>query len=139
MPTNTLPEILHPLMLAPSIKLNRCAICGRPSPLEQHHIVRRGAGKLFDRGREVKKPTITLCGFGNNLKDANERYYCHGLTHHNMLHFRWVPELRKTGDGYSDYFFQTGHLEYLICDKPTKYEVALMLPGWKPLPHWRDC
>lgn len=139
MPTNTLPKILQPLMMAPSIKLGRCAVCGRSAPLEQHHIVRRGAGKLFRYGHELKKPTITLCGFGNNLRDSYGRYLCHGLAHSNMLHFKWVPEVKKTGDSASDHFYQTGHLEYLVCDEPTKYDVALMLPGWRPLPSWRGC
>ena len=80
---DTLPEILRPLMEGPSIETPRCAVCGAPWPLNRHHIVRRGAGKLFRDGREVPKPTVMLCGSGNGSG-------CHGLAHANRLHFRWV-------------------------------------------------
>lgn len=140
MSANTLPKILHPLMNAPSIRLSRCAICGCFEPLEQHHIVRRGAGKLFIGGHEVKKPTITLCGFGNNLRDANGRYLCHGLAHYNMLHFRWVSKETVEGN-FGNYCRMNGgvggHLEYLLLDKPTPYLQALSMDGWKPLRMWR--
>lgn len=68
---DTLPEILRPLMEGPSIETPRCAVCGAPWPLNRHHIVRRGAGKLFRDGREVPKPTVMLCGSGNGSG-------CHG-------------------------------------------------------------
>lgn len=122
---STLPEFLRPLMGKPSIKLSRCAVCGRISPIEQHHIVRRGAGKYFDeRGHEVKKPTITLCGFGNNLSDADGNPYCHGLAHHNRLHFRWVDH---------KVMVCAGHWEYLITDEPVDYLTALDMKGWVSL------
>ncbi len=112
---NTLPIIYQPLMGNPSIKRNRCAICGRSNPLEQHHIVRRGAGKMFDEDdHEIKKPTITLCGFGNHGKDADGKIYCHGIAHANRLHFRW-------NDGW----------EYILLDEPTDYLTALDMEGWK--------
>ena len=115
---NTLPLYLHPLMSAPSIRLPYCAVCGRYQPLEQHHIVRRGAGKLYDEaGKEVEKPTITLCGFGNNLQDTDGREYCHGLAHANRLHFR----------------MENGQLEYIVLDTPTQYIKALDMDGWRPL------
>lgn len=112
---DTLPEILRPLMQVPTIRLERCAICGRPSPLNQHHIVRRGAGELFKDGVAIHKPTITLCGFGNHLRDDNGRYYCHGLAHYSMLHFR-VKE---------------NHLEYMKTVEPASYDNALKMRGWK--------
>lgn len=108
---NTLDELLVPLMHCQSIHLNHCAICGRYSPLNQHHIVRRSAGKLFDEaGKELEKPTITLCGFGNHLP------YCHGLAHHMRLHFRANKR---------------GKIEYLITREPMKYAKALSLDGWR--------
>lgn len=110
----TLPLLYHPLMGKPSITLPRCAVCGRAYPLEQHHIVRRSAGKFFRDGREIKKPTVTLCGFGNNLSDADGREYCHGLAHHRRLHFRW-------NDGW----------EYLLTAEPCDYLHALDMDGWK--------
>lgn len=107
---NTLDAVFVPLMAIPSIKLDRCAICGRRAPLNQHHIVRRGAGKLFDEnGKELEKPTITLCGFGNHLP------YCHALAHHQRLHFRATD----------------GQLEYLISKEPMKYIKALSEDGWR--------
>lgn len=136
----TLPAILVPLMDAPSIRLERCAVCGRYHPLNQHHMVRRGAGKLYRAGIEVKKPTITLCGFGNNLRDADGRYYCHGLAHANMLHFRWVPEETVPGN-FGNYGRMAGgiggRLEYLLLDEPASYADALGMDGWRPLRRWR--
>lgn len=87
---DTLPEYLRPLMEGVTVRTPYCAVCGRVQPLNQHHVVRRGAGKMYRDGREVEKPTVTLCGFGNNLHDADGREYCHGLAHANRLHFRWV-------------------------------------------------
>lgn len=107
---STLDVLFLPLMQVQSIKLDHCAICGRRNPLNQHHIVRRGAGKLFRDGREQEKPTITLCGVGNHLP------YCHGLAHHQRLHFR------------AD---KAHNLEYLITPTPTKYLKALGMDGWR--------
>lgn len=114
---STLPEVLRPLMECPSVALDHCAICGRPAPLEQHHFVRRGAGKLFDAdGNEVEKPTVTLCGFGNNLRDADGRFFCHGLAHANRLHFR-----------------NRGGLQALVTEEPVDYMTALEMEGWRSL------
>ena len=122
---DTLPEIYRPMMGKPSVTRSCCAVCGRIRPLEQHHIVRRGAGKLFDgSGREIEKPTVTLCGFGNNLQDADGRNYCHGLAHANRLHFRWVA------DGA---IACSGHWEVIVLDEPTSYLDALALEGWRRL------
>jgi hypothetical protein len=90
MPRDTLPPIWHPLMDAPDITPGYCAVCGRTSPTEKHHPVKRSAGKLFDpKGKERKKPVIELCGFGNNLRDQDGRAYCHGKAHHGLLYFRY--------------------------------------------------
>lgn len=133
--TTTLPLILQPLMGKPSVTLPRCAVCGRNHPLEQHHVVRRSAGRMWDEGgRELRKPTITLCGFGNNLRDHGGNEYCHGLAHANRLHFRWVgtkPDHVRPGTfGVSG----TGHWEYLLLDEPTSYADALDMDGWEALP-----
>ena len=138
---DTIDELLRPLMAAPSIRLGRCAVCGRAAPLNQHHMVRRSAGRMFRDGVEVPKPTITLCGLGNHLADADGRPYCHGLAHANRLHFRWVPtdavgggfgrcQRMEGGDG--------GHLEYILLDEPASYARALEMGGWRPLRRWRD-
>ena len=101
-------------MEGPSINTgHRCAICGRTSgPIEMHHIVFRSQG-----GKSG--PTVTLCGFGNNLRDGDGKCWCHGLAHAYRLHFWW--------DG--------GEWSYLITDKPMKLEKALGLDGWKPIKH----
>lgn len=112
----TLNELYKPLMDKPSVKLDRCAVCGRNRPLNEHHVVFRSAGTWVENGREKKKPTITLCGFGNNAKDASGRLYCHGLAHARMLHFR-------NTDGW----------EYLLTDEPTRYQDALEMEGWRQL------
>lgn len=122
---DTLPVVYQPMMGKPSIKRPCCAICSRIQPLEQHHIVRRSAGKMFNEaGKEIEKPTITLCGFGNNLQDADGREYCHGLAHHNRLHFRWVSD-ETTACG--------GHWEYIKLNEPTSYLDALKMDGWRRL------
>ena len=84
--------------------------------MEQHHLVWRSQGKLFENGKELPKPTITLCGFGNNLYDADGRPYCHGRVHSHMLHFRW-------NDG----------LYALETAEPVEYVKALKMDGWKPV------
>lgn len=132
---DTLPEVLRPLMAAPSIRTERCAVCGRYAPLNQHHMVRRGAGGLYRDGVEVPKPTITLCGLGNNLADADGHPYCHGLAHANRLHFRWVETEQRTELWNTT--CRGEHLEYLLLDEPTEYARALDMPGWRPLRRWR--
>lgn len=116
----TMPEMLWPLMDAPTLRMDHCAICGRPWPLEQHHMVFRSQGELWREGTRVPKPTITLCGFGNNLADADGRRYCHGAAHHRMLHFRLDGEV----------------LEYLMTDEPTDYLSALGMDGWREVRTW---
>ncbi len=131
----TLPDILVPLMDGPSVEAPRCAVCGRPWPLNRHHIVRRGAGRLYRGGVEVPKPTIVLCGMGNLLADADGRPLCHGLAHANRLHFRWVP---VTGRGARPHAFGSGHWEHIVLPEPTSYARALGMGGWRPLRRWRD-
>lgn len=116
----TLRPELWPLMKAPSVETPCCAVCGRPAPLERHHVVFRSEGELWRDGRRVPKPTVTLCGFGNVLASPDGRPYCHGLAHHRMLHFRWTGE----------------RLEYLRTDSPTKYCRALQMDGWRGLRQW---
>lgn len=120
----TLPAMYQPMMGKPSMRMARCAVCGRTWPLEQHHVVFRSAGKMFVEGREIEKPTITLCGFGNNLQDADGREYCHGLAHHRRLYFRWVD------DGA---IACAGHWEYIRLDEACDYLTALRMDGWRPL------
>ena len=123
---DTLPELLRPLMAGTSVTMNRCAICGRRWPLNQHHVVRRGAGKVWRGGVEVPKPTITLCGSGNASG-------CHGLAHANRLHFRWV-ENRHPAQAYAAPTVPGGHWEWLLTDEPTPYAEALGMDGWRKLP-----
>lgn len=131
MPDSTLDAALVPLMRAPSVRLGHCAICGRPAPLNQHHMVRRGAGALYRGGVEVPKPTITLCGYGNNLRDADGRYYCHGLAHHQMLHFRWVDDDPARPGEPGAHAAGAGHIEYIRTAEPTDYQTALGMEGWR--------
>lgn len=130
----TLPAMYQPMMGKPSVRMARCAVCGRTWPLEQHHVVFRSAGKMFVEGREIEKPTITLCGFGNNLQDADGREYCHGLAHHNRLHFRWVDTEQPSGAlGDMPFPVKGGHWEYLMLDEPRDYLAALAMGGWRRL------
>lgn len=120
----TLPAMYQPMMGKPSVRMARCAVRGRTWPLEQHHVVFRSAGKMFVEGREIEKPTITLCGFGNNLQDADGLEYCHGLAHHRRLYFRWVDD---------DAIACAGHWEYIRLDEACDYLTALRMDGWRPL------
>lgn len=120
----TLPAMYQPMMGKPSVRMARCAVCGRTWPLEQHHVVFRSAGRMFVEGREIEKPTITLCGFGNNLQDADGREYCHGLAHHRRLYFRWVDD---------DAIACAGHWEFIRLDEACDYLTALRMDGWRPL------
>lgn len=120
----TLPAILQPLMGKPSIKAHRCVVCGCTYPLNNHHIVRRSAGKMYVNGIELEKPVITLCGSGNASG-------CHGLAHENRLHFRWVTVPQKAVEkGLPT--INGGHWEYKIFDEPIKYIDAIKSDrGWK--------
>lgn len=106
----TLAPLWWPLMELPSIEGNVCAACGRPAT-DHHHVVWRSAGKLFDaEGREVPKPTVPLCGFGNTSG-------CHGEAHALKLHFR----------------NNDGRWEFLRLDRPLRYERAIEIEeGWEP-------
>lgn len=116
---SALNEIYWPLMDAESVKLPYCAVCGRTWPLNEHHIVWRGWGNLLDEGgRKRPKPTVTLCGNGNNLRDADGVMLCHGKAHWNYLHFR----------------NDRGRLECIELPEPTKYQEALAMAGWRPVP-----
>lgn len=117
----TLDQLLIPLMEGPSIRSDRCVVCGARQPLEQHHVVRRSDGQLVKGGRVVPKPTLSLCGCGSNLGIAG-RPLCHGLAHHHMLHFRFNSE--------------TQQWEYLRTKEPTKYAKALEMGGWRPLRYY---
>lgn len=99
-------EYQRKLMDKPSVDGECCAICGR-YPAERHHIVFRSQGG-------TDGPTIPLCGFGNNLKDAEGKYYCHGRAHHGMLHFK----------------FEDGGWWYALTN-PMKYEAALKHGEWR--------
>lgn len=113
---NTLSAELVPLMDGPSIITDHCVVCGARGPLNNHHVVRRSAGKLFREGAEVPKPVLTLCGFGNALSAGGPKPYCHGMAHHGMLHFRFI----------------NNQWEYLRTE-PCKYSDALSMEGWAPL------
>lgn len=118
----TLDPILQPMMDGPTIKSDRCVICGAIHPLEQHHPVRRGAGQFVRDGKVVPKPTLTLCGHGN-IRGMGGRPCCHGLAHHNMLHFRFNLE--------------TDQWEYARFSEPIKYLEALKADNWYPLPYYK--
>lgn len=122
---DTLPEYLKPNMRGTSVRAPYCVVCGRTSPLNQHHVIRRGAGKLYRNGVEVKKPTLTLCGSGNTSG-------CHGLAHSQRLHFRWVETRPKA---YGSYGFLTsgGHWEYVLTEPMRELDAQQLQDGWKPI------
>ena len=117
----TLDPAYWPLMDARSVRLPYCAVCGRTWPLNQHHVVFRSQGQLVRDGRKVEKPTVTLCGNGNDLygiaPDGTRVMWCHGKAHHRLMHFR----------------NDRGFLEVIELDEPAKYQAALAMEGWRPL------
>lgn len=121
----TVDAILLPMMGRPSVDnaARACCICGKPAA-NLHHIVKRSAGKLVRNGREIRKPTVRLCGCGNASG-------CHGMAHDGKLHFRWVDIVHE--DKSSGYVTTGGHWEYIVLDEPTKYQTALAMDGWMAL------
>ena len=127
----TIPDLYLPLMEGVTIHSNRCCVCGKLG-VQMHHVVKRSMGNLYVNGVRIPRPKLPLCGLGNSSG-------CHGLAHHNMLHFRWVKSDAVSG-GFGRYTHQEGgdggHWEYLITDEPTKYQDALEMGGWMCL---HDC
>lgn len=112
----TVNELLRPMMGRPSVRKPYCVACGASAfPLNQHHVVRRGAGVLVVGGVEVPKPTVTLCGNGNASG-------CHRKAHDGRLHFRWADD--RNG----------GHWECKRVKEPCRYQEALAdESGWRRL------
>lgn len=136
----TLARVYWPLMQGPTMIAGRCFVCGRREPLEQHHYVWRSWGKLYRGGVEVRKPTITLCGFGNNeyhVEYINGRKvkvpYCHGIAHARKLHFRFIgpTDYSKRHNMKRETAWGGGRLQYLITEEPTDYMDALDMEGWR--------
>lgn len=124
---DTLPAYLQPLMRGTSVRAPYCVVCGAPSPLNQHHVVRRGAGKMYKGGVEIKKPTLTLCGNGNASG-------CHGKAHAQTLHFRWVESREPVGAGFvgRQTTVNGGHWESMETVEPTKALKAQVLESDSP-------
>ena len=70
---------------------------------QRHHIVFKSQG-----GKSG--PTVTVCGMGNASG-------CHGDLHHHRLHMK----------------YEDGEWWYLRTEEITKYDDALLLPGWKKI------
>ena len=75
----TVDEVFKPMMGKPSIYADHCVVCGSTEILEQHHPVKRSEGKWIRDGREVRKPTLTLC------RKCHSKVHSHG----GYLWFRW--------------------------------------------------
>ena len=106
---------------------DHCLICGRANPLNNHHIVRKSAGNIvLENGEKVAKPLITLCGFGNHLRDADGRYYCHGKAHNGLLFFR-------NNNGRLEYLDLTLPEFETVSSEEITYQKALTLNGWRPI------
>lgn len=99
----------------PDAGQQRCVVCGSTWHLNFHHPIRRSAGNLYGQdGIARRKPRLLLCGNGNAEG-------CHGLAHHEQLHFRWK-----------------GRWEYILLDQPTSRLEALEMDGWRPARWWED-
>ena len=122
----TVNELLRPMMGRPSVRKPYCVACGAAGlPLNQHHVVRRGAGKLVVGGCEVPKPTVTLCGSGNASG-------CHRKAHDGRLHFRWAESGHEGALGVDA--ANGGHWELYRSKEPCGYQEALEdESGWRRL------
>ena len=104
-----LPTEYWPLYDAEDMLPPFCAVCGRTWPLNRHHIVWRSWPRLYEDGRELRKPLVMLCGSGSTSG-------CHGKAHRRELHFR----------------VNDGALEYLETPGGMEYRDALEEEGWRP-------
>lgn len=125
---DTLPYYLRPLMEGDTVRTPYCVVCGKSAPLNQHHVVKRSAGKLYRNGVELPKPTLTLCGSGNVSG-------CHGDAHAGRLHFRWVTASVPIGEVYSPHPVTTkgGHWEWIYTEPMKELKAQGLTEGWKPL------
>lgn len=135
----TVDEVFKPMMGKPSVIKPYCVVCGSTENLEQHHPVKRSEGKWVVDGREILKPTLTLCR------------RCHAKVHHDggTLYFKWVKSDADFWHGIPNPI-GAGHFEYLeLTDEqearwkelhklpngelPAKvgYMNALEISGWK--------
>lgn len=137
----TIDEVLKPMMGKPSVIQGHCVVCGSTEMLEQHHPVKRSEGKWVVCGREVQKPTLTLCR------------RCHEKVHHvgGLLYFKWVQSDADFWNGKPN-FIGAGHWEFLEIGEeqerrwrelhklpngslPSKigYMNALEISGWRKI------
>ena len=106
---STMSDIWIPEMDGYDIRQECCVICGcKAYRMAQHHVVPRSAGELYRDGKKLKKPTVTVCGAGNNEG-------CHGKLHSGLAHLR----------------FREGHYETLVLDHPATRLEALDMSGWR--------
>jgi len=88
---------------------DHCVVCGATYPLNNHHVIWRSWGNLYNDGRKLRKPVLTLCGSGNTGG-------CHKKAHDRHLHFRWNYEYEQ--------------FEFIETDE-TDYLMAQQMDGWK--------
>lgn len=136
----TIDEVFLPMMGKPSITAPYCVVCGASNVrLDQHHPVKRSAGKLVIDGREIKKPTLTLCR------------KCHDLLHaQGLLYFKWVDAGSMTDLAHAHMRFDHGgHYEFLLLteEERRKWIESHPLPNGElpsrvgymnalEIPHW---
>ena len=72
------------LLDRPSVKGDRCVVCGRFAN-NNHHVIPKGMGGI-PKSLESRIPTLVLCGQGNVSG-------CHGLAHQKKLHLNWSDGL----------------------------------------------
>ena len=117
----TVDEVFKPMMGKPSIYADYCVVCGSTEILEQHHPVKPSEGKWIRDGREVRKPTLTLC------RKCHSKVHSHG----GYLWFRWKDA--KIGEWASGNTYAAGGgcFEFLELS----YEEARKWKEKHPLPN----
>lgn len=119
----TVDEVFKPMMGKPSVYASYCVVCGSTENLEQHHPVKRSEGKWIRDGREVRKPTLTLC------RKCHSKVHSHG----GYLWFRWRGA--KVGEWASGNTFTAGAgcFEFLelTFDEALKWKEKHPLPNGK--------
>lgn len=131
MAKTTLPPMWWPLMEAGDRTPGHCIVCCRTNPTEKHHPVKRSAGEMIDpaTGEKRRKPVFELCGFGNNEKDPDGRWYCHGKAHAGLLFFRYESGCVEFFDITPEWRDEWERTEGRLFG----YIDALKTEGWRPI------
>lgn len=76
---------------------------------------------------------IQLCGFGNNLRDADGRLNHHGAAEHHLLWFWWYDGADADIAPKAPPLAVFGMWLYRLADEPCDIDSAIRSDGWRIL------